>query len=412
MTEKRPTFILAGNGPYDNRGCEAIVRGTVKILRHYYEDPIFLCISNFSSNEQFQKQCIEETDSSITHKKMNIRQSKYDIDWLIHKSLEFVNPNIYKKWIYRQMLPYLSSCEAVLSVGGDNYSLDYGIPQIFTYLDDIVMDSKENLVIWGASVGPFTNNQKYEKYIIEHLRNISAIFARESATTKYLKENSANANIYSVADPAFLLKAEEPKEVIEIEEGAIGINLSPLMAKYVTAGDVNKWIEIASKVVSLIAKRTGRTIYLIPHVTTPSSNDYEFLTNVSESISEYGIKIILISPIYNASETKWIISKMLIFAGARTHSTIAALSSCVPTLSFSYSIKAKGINDDIFGHNNYLLNPRDLEPNIVVDKIEYMIENHKMIRRELCIRNLHIQNKALLAGGYLQTVLKNNNKHI
>ena len=68
-------------------------------------------------------------------------------------------------------------------------------------------------------------------------------------------------------------------------------------------------------------------------------------------------KIFVIPPIYNAPETKWIISKMKFFAGARTHSTIAALSSYVPTLSFAYSIKAKGINKDIFGHEDLLYEP-------------------------------------------------------
>ena len=45
MDKDRPLFILAGNGPYENRGCEAIVRGTVKILRNYFQDPSFLCVS-------------------------------------------------------------------------------------------------------------------------------------------------------------------------------------------------------------------------------------------------------------------------------------------------------------------------------------------------------------------------------
>ncbi len=34
---------------------------------------------------------------------------------------------------------------------------------------------------------------------------------------------------------------------------------------------------------------------------------------------------------------------------ARTHATIAAYSSCVPTLVVGYSIKARGIAKDLFG---------------------------------------------------------------
>jgi colanic acid/amylovoran biosynthesis protein len=51
---------------------------------------------------------------------------------------------------------------------------------------------------------------------------------------------------------------------------------------------------------------------------------------------------------YNAAEIKWIIGQLTLFAGARAHPTIAALSSQIPTLSFAYSTKANGINRDIF----------------------------------------------------------------
>jgi len=48
MSERNDNlFILAGNGPYENRGCEAITRGTVKMLKEFYEDPSFVAISHF-----------------------------------------------------------------------------------------------------------------------------------------------------------------------------------------------------------------------------------------------------------------------------------------------------------------------------------------------------------------------------
>ena len=51
-----PLFILAGNGSYGNRGCEAIVRGTTKIIRKYFKNPNFLCYSTFENSEQFENQ--------------------------------------------------------------------------------------------------------------------------------------------------------------------------------------------------------------------------------------------------------------------------------------------------------------------------------------------------------------------
>ncbi len=70
------------------------------------------------------------------------------------------------------MLPHLEDAAAVLSVGGDNYSLDYGVPKLFTGLDDIVLEKRKPLAIWGASVGPFDTMPDYERYMSRHLREV------------------------------------------------------------------------------------------------------------------------------------------------------------------------------------------------------------------------------------------------
>ena len=68
--KNKTLFILAGNGPYDNRGCEAIVRGTAQILRRHFEDPAFLVCSHFQSEAQLRRQQQQETDADIRHCRM------------------------------------------------------------------------------------------------------------------------------------------------------------------------------------------------------------------------------------------------------------------------------------------------------------------------------------------------------
>ncbi|KXS41973.1 MAG: Polysaccharide pyruvyl transferase [Methanolobus sp. T82-4] len=405
---ENPIFILAGNGPYENRGCEAIVRGTVKILRHYYENPSFVCVSLFQNTEQFEKQRLDEQDLAITHKKVNRRQSRYDPKWLLGLPFRKIYPPLDKRWMYKEMIPYIEKSKAVLSIGGDNYSLDYGIPRPFTYLDDVVLEKNKPLIIWGASVGPFDKNPEYEKYILNHLKLVTGIFARESVTFEYLRNSKIEDNVFKVADPAFLMDASEPQEEkkIIIEENSIGINLSPLMARYVSDGDEGAWIKVATSILTEIAKNTDSHIYLIPHVTVSHSNDYSFLEKVQSHMNEYKEKVTLIPPIYNASETKWIISKMKLFAGSRTHSTIASLSSRVPTLSFAYSIKAKGINKDIFGHDFYCMDPKELDPKNVTEKIKIIIEQESKIKRTLDENISSIQKEALIAGKLLYDITK------
>lgn len=61
-------------------------------------------------------------------------------------------------------------------------------------------------------------------------------------------------------------------------------------------------------------------------------------------------------------ELKGFISRCRLFVGARTHATIAAYSTCVPTLVAGYSVKARGIAKDLFGsEENYVLPVQSLK---------------------------------------------------
>lgn len=50
-------------------------------------------------------------------------------------------------------------------------------------------------------------------------------------------------------------------------------------------------------------------------------------------------RISIIDKEYNCEQLKYIISRCRFFVGARTHATIAAYSSEIPTLVLGYSIK-------------------------------------------------------------------------
>jgi len=416
MNEDRPLFILAGNSSYGNLGCEAISRGTLKILREIFRDPRIIFLSHFQSEEQYRAQCIQETDKAVVHFAAHRLASKKEVlqrfwnpgNWL-YVYRYFFNPAALRYQIYREMLPFLDKAEAVLSIGGDNYSLDYGVPTLFTVLDDIVLEKRRPLAIWGASVGPFNKNPDYEKYMSHHLKDVTMILARESITVDYLNSIGVSENVCHVADPAFLMDPEEPEgieDIITIDEEAIGINLSPLMAKYVCRGDLKAWICKAASIIEDVSKKTEMPIYLIPHETRPHSSDSEFMQQVHSLIKNKSSSIILIPQGYNAAETKWIISRMAFFAGARTHSTIAALSSGVPTLSLAYSIKAKGINQDIFGHLKYCINPEETSYRMVSDRILSMLERNNDIKSDLKEKIPLVQRRSLNAGSELKRCIE------
>ena len=200
------------------------------------------------------------------------------------------------------------------------------------------------------------------------------------------------------------IKPAKIDEDAPFEKDAIGINLSPLMAKYVTGGDLDRWTKIAGSTIQTMACKTEAPIYLIPHVTIPGSNDYEFMR---KALSQTGRSLnnVTLIPTYNAAEIKWIISQMALFAGARTHATIAALSSCVPTLSFAYSIKAVGINRDIFGSESYVLAPQNINATNTVEKVSSMLADIDNIQSELKQKIPEVIKRSRYAGQYLKEII-------
>ena len=82
---------------------------------------------------------------------------------------------------------------------------------------------------------------------------------------------------------------------------------------------------------------------------------------------------------------KYIISKCDLFIGARTHSTIAAYSTRIPTLVLGYSVKSRGIAKDIFGtYENYVLPVSDLDSDqYLVDGFKWLYNNQEDIRNRL-----------------------------
>ena len=73
------------------------------------------------------------------------------------------------------------------------------------------------------------------------------------------------------------------------------------------------------------------------------------------------------------------------FIGARTHATIAAYSTCVPTLVVGYSVKAKGIAKDLFGtYENYVIPVQTLEnKEDLINAFKWLNNNKEEIKKHL-----------------------------
>jgi polysaccharide pyruvyl transferase WcaK-like protein len=110
---------------------------------------------------------------------------------------------------------------------------------------------------------------------------------------------------------------------------------------------------------------------------------------------------------HNAMELKGYISRCRLFIGARTHATIAAYSSCVPTLAVGYSVKAKGIAKDIFGtYENYVVPVQTLAyTDDLITAFEWLKVHEEDIRQHLSIFMPNYIKKAAQAGDIVYSLM-------
>lgn len=415
---RTPNFLLVGNHLYDNRGCEAIVRGTMTILRAEFGEDVVVDNACFGDPELCLRQADNESDAGIRRTyplslprrflTRCVHAVKYrSLLYLPRPLASLMRPPRSYKAVGRS----LETARAALEIGGDNYTLNYCVPAAFVELDRYIQSKNVPVVLWGASVGPFDGRPRLAKRMFDHLRTLSAILVRETLTQEYLDANGVGENVHLVADPAFVMRPQEPPSSrlpVGITPSAIGLNLSPLFGRYVCPGDSSKWLSMCTELVVELIRRTGRQVVLIPHCIAPYTywNDAAFLKSVACSVQDRGVEqVVLVTSDLTAAETKWVIGRCAVFAGARMHATIAALSVCIPTLSFAYSLKAKGLTRDVLGSLEYCVDARRFNPGTVVERIQSLLSERAAVQELLRRRINEIVERAMSAGRILRGVL-------
>ena len=396
----KPYFILQGNGSNRNRGCEAIMRGTVSLLREEMGPCGMICApAGLGRPEDFHT-------------------GQPDIEYVLRQPTPRWTFPWWKAQFYRRLLrrmppteyyPFIPEAKAMLSLGGDNFSLDYGVPTAF------FMDARRALrqgcpvIIWGASVGPFSAMPKFEKWAAEELKKQTLICARESRTVNYLASIGVRDNVRLVADPAFVMKPSQPmlteQEAKILSSPCLGLNLSPLLHKF--RDSERSWKLDAARYLRVLSQKVNIPIALIPHVDVPPGNsDYEFMSQVLNEAGDVRDNCVLFSRHYNAPEYKWILSKVTAFIGARTHATIAAISSCTPTASIAYSIKALGINSDVFGHTDWVLPSKSMTAESLEELASRLVRQGPEVRELLAKTMPAYIDRARDAARFLQQAIE------
>ena len=202
------SFLLLGCTSYLSRGDEAIVRGTMAVLRNEFgSDVARRWRKRTAARDRGAGALRSKTAQSATSRLS--RPGGRGPYWAAR-----LNKLLHTHLVPRPTMlgpPSQDTADAALMLAADNYSLDYGIPRRYIELGEYVQRRGVPLVLWGASVGPFDTEPEFAREMFDHLRSMSAIFARDQMTADYLAEHGVTENVHRVMDPAFVMEPIEPE---------------------------------------------------------------------------------------------------------------------------------------------------------------------------------------------------------
>lgn len=369
----------AGSG---NHGCEALVRGTCKVLDVNIKNTYLFTMNKREDQNFGLNEICHLKDQNQAIQRMSLKYLKAFVENKILK-----DQDAYDKVSFKEMFELADENTIALSIGGDNYC--YGRPGHIYFMNKYIRQKGALNILWGCSVEPSAINQEMR----QDLKGYDLIVARESITYEALKKINDRTVLYP--DVAFQLDTIELllPELFE-ENNTVGINVSPLILER----EENEGITLENYVqlISGILENTNMKIALIPHVCWKNNDDRKPLKILYEEFKDSG-RVLMIEE-HNCMEQKGFIARCRFFIGARTHATIAAYSSCVPTLVVGYSVKAKGIAKDLFGtYENYVLPVQSLQKSEDLwNAFLWMLENEKEIKQHLDEIMPHYKEKVLL----------------
>lgn len=397
-------YMHAGSG---NHGCEAIVNSLCHMMK---EDAVLVSYRGNEDGQYTLKDLceIKQERSFEEHKLAHIAYYAYRM--LTKDAASFLRYR-YEDIFEKPMSPL------AISIGGDNYCYDSMLSDL--RLANLAFTQKgTKTVLLGCSIEPeLLKSGQGTNRILEDLSHYHLIIARESLTYNALcaafekrqeEGNHNNSNnttrdtlaiprIVQIPDPAFTLGYVRKKVPDGFWKGnTVGVNVSPLIQKSESVPGIT--MKCYEELIEWIIEHTDMQIALIPHVVWKNNDDRKPLSELYEKYKS--TERLLQIPDGSCEELKGYISQCRFFVGARTHATIAAYSTCVPTLVVGYSVKAAGIAQDLFGStDHYVLPVQSLkDPQDLVQGFQWLMEQENSIREHLQRKIPDYQRQALQTG--------------
>lgn len=359
-------YLHGGSG---NHGCEAIINSACHMLS---DIPKLLVTNSEAEDRQYS---LAPLCDILQERK--IAEHFFAHVWHYAWRKMFHDPETFMRYRFRDVLG-AKLAPLYLSTGGDMYCYELSKREAIT-ANSAFNRAGAKTVLFGCSLEP---ELLKDPAVVEDMRRYALITPRESITTEALAAAGVTENVRQFPDPAFFLQPEEtPLPQGFVPGNTVGVNISPMIVRNESKAGIT--IENYRKLIDYILTTTDCSIALIPHVMWKYNDDrltIEELYNVYQGNGRV-VKL----PDLSCQKVKFVIANCRLFVGARTHATIAAYSSQVPTLVVGYSVKARGIARDLFGsEEHYVLPVQKLqEPEDLKNAFSWILERENDIRAHL-----------------------------
>jgi len=271
----------------------------------------------------------------------------------------------------RGLLNIVSDADLVLDAsGGDSFTDLYGAAR-FRHIvapKQIALTMGRRLVLLPQTYGPFTSS--LSRHTARRLIDASALaYARDPDSYNRLQDllgDRFDPSRHRLGvDLAFGLPMRKPISLAPEVAAAmadrdqmplIGLNVSGLVANRPDQaarrfGLNCGYRSLMRRLLMRLLDETSARVLMVPHVHAPRGHyesDLDAAVTLVESLpGQYASaareRITILKEPLDACELKWLIARCHWFCGTRMHSTIAGISSGVPTAALAYSLKTSGV---------------------------------------------------------------------
>ncbi len=270
--------------------------------------------------------------------------------------------------------------------GGDSFTDLYGLKRFvyFSLIKTYIILKKRKLILGPQTYGPY-KNFLVKKWAAIIINNSYKVYSRDNDSSLYVK-TITKKNISSLTDIALSLRPRKCNYTIQkTNRIKVGINISGLLYNggYTRNNQFGLLVDYQEYIKRLIKELLALNyeIFLIPHVISYTYENIENDLKICNEMKQLDSSVHVVDNILLPSELKYVISQLDFFTGARMHSTVAAFSTSVPVLPFSYSKKFKGLYGAL-GYN-HLIEGREMTTDEAIKLTINSIKNRDLLKKDV-----------------------------